>query len=86
MVTSTGVAEKATPPQLVAVMAVISGVGLMVMVNVRGVPVQVSAPFTRLGVTVIVITFGVVPALMATNGPIGPVPLSPNPIVGSRFD
>jgi hypothetical protein len=49
------------------------------MVKVIGVPGQ---PFA-VGVTVMVATTGTVPALIAVNDGIGPVPFAPSPIEGS---
>jgi hypothetical protein len=54
------------------------GVGLTVIVNVIGVPVQ---PFAD-GVTVIVATTGAVPAFVEINEGIPPVPFAGNPIEG----
>ena len=49
------------------------------MVNVRGVPVQVTPPLVKLGVTVIVAIIGVVPVLVGVKDRL-PVPLAANPI------
>jgi hypothetical protein len=54
------------------------GVGLTVIVKVRGVPLHPLA----LGVTVIVATTGVVPVFTAVNEAIAPVPLATRPIDG----
>jgi hypothetical protein len=51
-------------------------VGLTVILKVIGVPVQ---PFSE-GVTTIVETIGAVPALIAVNDGMLPVPAEPNPI------
>jgi hypothetical protein len=51
------------------------------MVKDKGVPTQPLA----VGVTVIVAITGVVPALVAVNDGILPVPLAASPIVGSLF-
>ena len=56
-------------------------VGLTVIVNENVGPVQ---PFAE-GVTVIVATIGAVPALVATNDGIFPVPLGASPIEGALF-
>ena len=61
------------------------GEGLTVMENVFGVPVQVLPPLVYDGVTVIVAVTGTVPALMAVNEPILPVPLAASPIDGVLF-
>ena len=53
--------------------------------NVIGVPVQVTPPFIKVGVTVMVATIVVVPLLIAVNCGIFPVPLAPNPIVALLF-
>ena len=50
------------------------GVGLTVIVNVLGVPVQFVAPFVKVGVTVIVAITGVVLELIAVNEGMLPVP------------
>jgi hypothetical protein len=57
------------------------GAGFTVIMNVIGAPVQ---PFA-VGVTVIVATTGVVPALIAVNEGISPVPLAASPIDGVLF-
>jgi hypothetical protein len=56
-------------------------VGLIVIVNVIGVPAH---PFAE-GVTVIVATIGIVPAFVAMNEGIFPIPLAASPIEGSLF-
>jgi hypothetical protein len=56
------------------------GVGLTVIVKVRGVPVQVVPPLVKLGVTVIVAVTGDVPVLTAANEAMLPVPLAAKPI------
>ena len=43
------------------------GVGLTLMVNIFGVPVHDTAPFVKVGVTVIVAVTGAVPILTAVN-------------------
>ena len=53
------------------------GVGFTVIVNVMGVPVQ-TPPVV--GVTVIVEVMGVVPALVAVNEPMLPLPLPVRPM------
>ncbi len=52
------------------------------MVNVFAGPSQVTDPFSKWGVTTIVATSGDVPALVAVNDGIFPVPLAASPIVG----
>ena len=47
--------------------------------NVRGVPVQVTPPLVKLGVTVIVAIIGVVPVLVGVKDRL-PVPLAANPM------
>lgn len=67
----------------VAGVAVTVGLGLMVIVNVIGVPEHTGvavALLVNLGVTVMVAVIGVVPALDPVNTGIVPVPLAPNPI------
>ena len=49
------------------------------IVNVRGVPVQVTPPLVKLGVTVIVAIIGVVPVLVGVKDRL-PVPLAANPM------
>jgi hypothetical protein len=58
------------------------GVGLTVIVKVRGVPVQVTPPLVKLGVTVMVATTGAVPAFTPTKEAMLPVPLAASPIEG----
>jgi hypothetical protein len=53
------------------------GVGFTVIVKVCGVPLQVTPPNVYFGVTVIVATSGVVPALVVLNAGMFPVPLAP---------
>lgn len=55
------------------------GVGLTVMVNVFGIPLQ---PNAFVGVTVMVATKGEIPAFVAVKTGIFPVPLAANPIEG----
>jgi hypothetical protein len=57
------------------------GVGLTVIVKVIGVPVQ---PFAA-GITVIVATTGDVPAFIAVNEAMSPVPFAASPMVGWSF-
>jgi len=57
------------------------GVGFTVIVNVTGVPVQVSPPLLKLGVIVIVAVTGAVPVFVAVKAPILPVPLAPSPML-----
>ena len=54
--------------------------GFTVIVNVIGVPVQVTPPLVYDGVTVIVATTGVVPVFTAVNDAMLPVPLAARPI------
>ena len=58
------------------------GTGFTVMVNIVGVPVQVTAPLVYEGVTVIVAVTGTAVALVAVNEPIFPVPLAARPMDG----
>ena len=60
-----------------------AGVGLTVMVNVTGGPVQIAVPFVRVGVTEIVAIMGVIPAFTAVKGAILPEPLAARPIPGA---
>ena len=59
-------------------------VGLTVMVNVVGVPTQLT-PFTKVGVTVMLATTGVVDILVAMNVGIFPTPFAASPIEGALF-
>ena len=61
------------------------GVGLTVMVNVVAVPVAVTPPLVKVGVTVIVATTGVVPVFTAVNTGRLPVPLAASPILDVLF-
>lgn len=84
----TGVAFRATGPSLIQIrwlnrsVATTIGVGLTVMVNVRGVPVQVTPPLVKLGVTVMVATTGVCVVFTAVKAAMLPVPLAARPIEG----
>lgn len=60
------------------------GIGFTVMVNVIGVPGQVT-PLLKFGVTVMVATCGVVPALLATKLAILPAPLAARPMLVLLF-
>lgn len=60
------------------------GVGLTVIVNVRGVP-EHALPFVNVGVTVMVATRGWVPVFVAVKLGRLPVPLAGSPIFGSLF-
>ena len=60
-------------------------VGLTVMVNVVDGPVQLTPPFVKVGVTVIVAVTGAVPLFTAVNAAIFPVPLAARPIVVFEF-
>ena len=55
-------------------------VGLTVIVNVMGVPVQVVPPLVYEGVTVIVAITGAPVIFVAVNAAISPVPLAASPI------
>lgn len=84
----TGVAFRATGPSLIQIrwlnrsVATTIGVGLTVMVNVRGVPVQVTPPLVKLGVTVIVATTGVCVVFTAVKAAMLPLPEAARPIEG----
>lgn len=56
------------------------GVGCTVIVNVCGVPAQVTEPKVYLGVTVIVAITGLVPALVTAKAAMLPLPLVASPI------
>ena len=56
------------------------GIGLTVIVKVIGVPGQVT-PLLKFGVTVMVATCGVVPALIAVNDAILPAPDAASPML-----
>ena len=60
-------------------------VGFTVMVNVNGIPTQLTPLLVNVGVTVIVATTGVVVLLVATKVGILPEPLAAIPIDGSLF-
>ena len=60
-------------------------VGLTVIVNVIGVPTQLTAPLVNVGVTVIVATTGAVVVLVAMKDGILPVPLAAIPIDAALF-
>ena len=60
-------------------------VGLTVMVNVRGVPTQLTPLLVNVGVTVMDATTGVVVLLVAINVGIFPAPLAAMPIDGALF-
>ena len=57
-----------------------TGVGLTVIVNVRGVPTHVAVPTVKDGVTVMVATIGSAVAFLATKEAILPVPEAARPI------
>jgi hypothetical protein len=59
------------------------GVGFTVIVNVWGVPVHTGAAVA--GVTIMVATMGVVPALVAVKAVMLPVPEASNPMLGVSF-
>ena len=60
-------------------------VGFTVMLNVSGVPTQLTPLFVKVGVTVIDATTGVVVLLVATNVGMLPLPLAAIPIEGALF-
>src|ERR1035437_73558 len=62
-----------------------SPVGLTVIVKVLVGPSQVIPPLVKCGVTIIVATTGDVPALMAVNVGILPLPVAANPMLISLF-
>lgn len=55
------------------------------IVKLLAVPVQVTPPLVKLGVTVMVATTGNGVAFLAIKAGILPVPLTPNPICGVLF-
>ena len=59
-----------------------TGVGLTVIVNVIGVPTQLTPPLVYVGVTVIAAVTGALVALVAVKLAILPVPLAAKPIDG----
>ena len=65
--------------------AVTVAVGFTVMVYVSGVPVQVTLLLVYDGVTVIEAVTGAVPALVAVNEEMFPVPLAARPIDAELF-
>ena len=69
----------------VSAVALTTGAGLTVMVNVVAVPVQVTPPLVNEGVTVIVETIGVAPVFVAVNAGIFPVPEAASPIAVLLF-
>ena len=76
---ATGINEVVAPLQYVTLLIALTvGVGLTVMVNDNGVPMQ---PFA-LGVIVTVATIIVVPALVAVKEGMFPVPLAARPMDG----
>ena len=60
-----------------------AGVGLTVIVKVLVEPVHPVAFQVNVGVTTIAATTGAVPALMAVNAPMVPVPFAGSPIPGA---
>ena len=60
-------------------------VGFTVIVNVDGVPTQLTAPFVYVGVTVIVVVTGAVVKLVAVKLLILPVPLAAKPMLVVLF-
>ena len=60
-------------------------VGFTMMVNVSGVPTQLTPLFVNVGVTVMDATTGVVVLLVAIKVGIFPVPLAAIPIDGALF-
>jgi len=70
---------------VVALVVETFGVGLTVMVKVCGVPSHVTRPLVKCGVTAIEATTGAVPAFIAANAAILPVPDAPSPILVLSF-
>ncbi len=62
-----------------------AGVGLTVIVNVLVEPAHPTALYVNVGVTMIVATTGIVPALIAVNAPIAPDPLAASPMPGAEL-
>ena len=60
-------------------------VGFIIISNVIGAPLQFNPPLLKVGITIIVATWGTVPVLIAVNGRIFPVPSAANPIVVLLF-
>jgi hypothetical protein len=60
-------------------------VGFTVIVNINGVPMQLTTPLVNIGVTVIVATFGALVVLIAVNVAMLPLPLAAIPIEASLF-
>ena len=60
-------------------------VGLTIIVNVAESPAQVTPPLVMLENTFMVAVTGVVPALVAVNAGMFPVPFAPRPIDGVLF-
>ena len=58
-----------------------AGIGFTVMVNVTGVPVQVTPPFVNVGVTVMLPVIGAPVVLVAIKLRL-PLPLAASPIAG----
>jgi hypothetical protein len=61
-------------------------VGLTVIVKVSAGPTQLTEPFVKVGVTVIVALIGEVPVLVAVNELMLPVPFAPRPMAVLLFD
>ena len=57
------------------------GVGFTEMVKSSGVPEQITPPFSKLGVTVMVAVTGAFVVLVAWKEVICPLPVAPSPIV-----
>ena len=60
-------------------------VGLTVMVNVLVGPVHPTPPLVKVGVTTMVATTGAVPAFVAENAAMFPVPVAARPMPGAVF-
>jgi hypothetical protein len=63
------------------VIALTVGVGFTEMVKSSGVPEQITPPFSKLGVTVMVAVTGAFVVLVAWKEVICPLPVAPSPIV-----
>ena len=66
--------------------SVTCAVGLTVIVKVSAGPTQLTEPFAKVGITVIVALIGDVPALVAVKEAMLPLPLAPRPIAVLSFD
>ena len=63
----------------------ITGVGFTVIVNVTGLPVQLTPALVNVGVTVTVATTGALVGFVATKAPILPMPLEARPMLVLLF-